>query len=149
MSYAERNDPPVADAVETAPVLLVPVRPAETRPIQAMALAPEATSLAEVPRAVWHAFVGTWVVFLVTLWLAFGGTRYSAFMVAIATFLALAYFVLPPVLVRLNAAAPKCAAPREIETYTGTISAAGAAVQILLIPVVLTLGMIAMAIFAL
>ncbi len=97
---------------------------------------------AEIPKGIWQLFAAAWALFFGSLWIAFGGQAGSAFMVAVATGFALIYFLMPNVLVRqARRGVPSPAKIRVVETSTGRISVVEAAVQILMLPVALAVGM--------
>lgn len=103
---------------------------------------PEGAVFDDIPRPVWRLFLVSWAAFLIVLWAAFGGRVESAFAVGVATFFAAMYFVTPRLV--LKAAGKRTAARRPtrvVETSTGPLSIASAAIQILVLPVGLTIGM--------
>lgn len=103
---------------------------------------PEPTDFADVPRGVWRMFGLAWLVFVGVMWIAFGGFAQGAYVVAVATFLTAVYFLLPSAMIRLGRWRARARnAAHGVETHTGRLSVGAAAVQILLLPVALTLAM--------
>lgn len=96
----------------------------------------------EIPKVIWRLFGVAWALFFASLWIAFGGRMESAFMVAVATGFAIIYFLMPYLLVgQARRGVQPPARPRFVETSTGRISVAEAAVQILMLPIALAVGM--------
>lgn len=102
----------------------------------------------DIPTRVWQIFVGTWVVFTGLLWMMFGHEPFTRLMLAIVTFFAFMYFMLPCAMLGQSLQDAKKDTTGAVETLTGRLSMRDAALQILLIPLTLTLGLILMAIFA-
>ena len=96
--------------------------------------------------------VGAYAVLLGTFALATVGSRESIFAVAIAAFFMLMFFTVPAMFLGIEPSAKRPSFERfmaeGMDTLTGHASAKSALVQMLIVPVFLTVGVIAMGIAA-
>lgn len=103
----------------------------------------------DLPGGIWRAFPAVWVAFFATLWWIFGGASESAYMVGVATAFGVVFFAIPMAMYRIARQPTALSGTGMVETLTGPLTAGAAAVQIVLVPLAVTLGLIAMAFLAL
>jgi hypothetical protein len=131
---------------QVAPLLLIDI----DRPAAAPAFVPTPAA-PDVPAAVGKLIVGAYAALLGAFALATVGSAYSAFMITIGALFLVPYFTIPWLFFRQEPG--RRARPglerfmREgLETFTGHSTGAGALVQMLVVPVLLTFGVLLMAI---
>lgn len=115
----------------------------ENAPFRAAAGTPD------VPRSLWLILFGCYISLIGALALATAGPGQSKFMIVLAALFVVALFGAPGVLLTLE---PKLRRPsmakflaQGINTYTGHCGGRAALVQMLVVPVLLTLGILAIA----
>ena len=102
------------------------------------------------------ALVGTLVWLLTAIWLAFGGQSYTALQLAVSTFLAIMFALVPYALWLLSKAGQKPVktkpfrewAANEMQTASGPVEGRDAAVMVLLAPAAVALGITVMSFIA-
>jgi type IV secretory pathway VirB2 component (pilin) len=103
----------------------------------------------DVPPTVYATFIGCWAALVVVFWFTFAESPNAAFMVAISTALALMFFGVPIVLSRTGSQPPFTVRGLDqflrgrVQTLTGPVNGLDALVQIVVVPVCLTIGAIA------
>lgn len=103
----------------------------------------------DLPGGIWFALLAVWVAFFATLWWIFGGSSEGAYMVGVATVFGVVFFAVPVSMYRVARRPGHQRVTGLVETLTGQLTAGAATVQIVLVPLAVTLGLIAMAFLAL
>lgn len=99
----------------------------------------------DIPTGVRIGFAAAWFTLFAIFWIFFAWGRDAIFAVSISTLFAMMYFGLPVLMSRQTK--PRSPSNRStIETCTGPVSISSAAIQMVLIPVALTLAIAAMGI---
>jgi hypothetical protein len=111
------------------------------------------TPFSDIRPVVWRVLILVWAIFCGIMWLLFGRESSAVFVLVVVSLFAAMYFLLPYTLSTLASSIkgeePEPAAKNEVKTFSGTLSATEASIQILLIPVTLTAAMGIAAIVAL
>lgn len=135
----------------TAQIAPLPVPDIEEVRIQ-KALSPTEAA-PDVPSVVGAMIAGAYVMLLTTFALAAVASSYSVYMIAVCAMFLVAFFTVPWLFLRQEPSKAKRPSldrfmEQGMETLTGRCSGSAALVQILIVPVFLTLGVIAMGITA-
>lgn len=94
----------------------------------------------DIPGGVWTLFISLWGLIFFLFWCFFTGKPEATFMVVIACLFALMYFGVPLAMVRQ--AGPRRREPSNVvQTFTGPLSVNSAALQILIIPSAMVVGL--------
>lgn len=139
------------------PVNRVPPKPqtaaqlgATVRPFESAVLRRVSVCHADMPPGVYKVAVFCWAAFMAVFWITFFFSTSALFMVIVGTVYAVMFFGVPYVMSRM---APKSSFPsmREfihgrLDTFCGPIEAGEALLQVLLVPLALTVGGIAIGI---
>lgn len=111
-----------------------------------------APSTPDVPGAVGGLIAASYFALLGALFLATAGSAHSIFMIAIAVFFAIMFFAVPRVFLGIEPATARPSLMRFMDeglrTYTGHCSGSAALVQMLVVPVALTFGVLAIGVVA-
>ena len=101
---------------------------------------------ADIPPSVYMAFIACWTALVAVFWFTFAESPNAAFMVAISTAFAIMFFGVPIALYRLGYQKPVSGPSLysflngRVQTLTGPLDGFDALVQVVLIPVCLTIG---------
>jgi hypothetical protein len=111
-----------------------------------------ALSTPDVPGSVGGLVAASYFALLGALFFATAGSGYSIFMIVIAVFFATVFFTVPRLFLAVEPSSKRPTLMRFMEqglgTYTGHCSGSAALVQMLIVPVALTFGVLAMGITA-
>ena len=95
---------------------------------------------------VFKVFIGCWAAFIAMFWITFEPSAYAMYMLGVVTLYALAFFGLPVIMNRVGHFVPKQSGTLmdflhgSVETIDGRVSGWEALIQVLLVPVCLTVG---------
>jgi hypothetical protein len=118
------------------------------RPEQVSTPAATFRPMSELPASAWRVVLGTWLAFFAVMVLAFGGSKEVLFVLGVVTAFAGVFFGVPVILLRINKRTEPTQSKRYLDTLNGRLSKSEALAQIIMVPALLTLGVIAIGYFA-
>lgn len=139
----ERHQPVDKTAVAWLAPTITPLPLGDLEPARAAAAAPD------VPASVGGLIAGSYVALIVALFAATAGSASSIFAIAIAAFFVAIFFTVPRIFFAVEPMTDKRPGlskflKRGMQTLTGHSSGPAALIQMLVVPVFLTLGVLAM-----
>jgi hypothetical protein len=108
--------------------------------------------LCDLPPCVHGLTLGVWAVFFLVLWVTFWSSGNALFMIAVSTTYGAVFFGVPAIMARMHPERPRAHSTviqflrGRFTTLYGPVSGADALVQILIVPVAITVGAIAIGI---
>lgn len=97
----------------------------------------------DLPEWVWRAFFASWALLLSTLALFFGVSLNVWFVLGVIAVFAAVFFCTPLVLLRMTRRGDRPACGRHVDLLYGRCTNIEAAIQIILLPVALSVGLVA------
>jgi hypothetical protein len=138
-------------ATRRAPDQSQPSMPSAPRGPARVQAFPRVHANALMHRGVYKIALGCWIGFLAVFWATFWMSGHALFMVVVGTFYALMYFGVPVIMSRMAKTRPRAGSLGDFlrgrfVTIDGPISGLDALLQVILVPVALGLGGIAIGI---
>ena len=104
--------------------------------------------MSELPASAWRIVLGAWLSFFGVIVLAFGSSKEVLFVLGVVTAFAGVFFGVPMILLRINKRTDPAQSKRYLDTLNGRLSKSEALTQVVMTPVLLTLGLVAIGYFA-
>lgn len=104
----------------------------------------------DIAQSTWLIFVGVWVVFFLVLVAIFGGLGDVLFTLGVIFAFGAVFFGVPYALLRMTRTKAKASEPKKyLDTLNGRMSQGEVLAQMVMVPVLVTLGMVAIGFIAL
>jgi hypothetical protein len=114
----------------------------EKPPVEAKRMALPLRPFSELPGAAWKTVVASWAAFFAVIVIAFGGWSDLLLVFLVIGFFGAMFFGVPMVLLRINKKTDPVQYKPYIETLNSRLPQSEALAQIVMVPVILTIGLI-------